>query len=143
MKITYETINVNELKPETLDYLLRHLTVRTDKYGLRYWIEVGNPKRQTAFVAYHGDKPVGWALLDRSKRCYLGVYVAVAQRGRGIGSDLVEFAMDYAKEHKRNVVVFALKRSAKFYEKVAVATGNAGRMFWNPYYSTAKPIPMG
>ncbi len=67
-------------------------------------------ERWFLFAAYEGDEVVGVAhvvepLLDNTSMVFNGVYVAPEQRGRGIGSALVEFLVERARQSGRPVML--------------------------------------
>lgn len=64
------------------------------------WLELMDPATPgTSLVAEAGDVIVGQLGISGSGRMELGMWVAPAWRGRGVGSELVAAAIDYARAH--------------------------------------------
>ncbi|MDQ3951372.1 MAG: GNAT family N-acetyltransferase [Actinomycetota bacterium] len=64
------------------------------------WLELIDPETPgTSFVAEEDGAIVGQLGISGSGRCEIGMWVRADRRGEGIGTALVEAALDYAREH--------------------------------------------
>jgi putative acetyltransferase len=108
------------------------------------------PDTSVTFVADAGDRLVGWVWvgLGTHRRIDLGMAVIDGWRGRGVGSQLMEAAIDWSKgkdAHKIELEVWPHNTSAlRLYEKFGfVAEGRLRRHWRRANGELWDSIPMG
>lgn len=117
MRFDFVAKKLSLISEAELDLLVKELTTRS-KSGIRDSIDAIPADKLWCCVAYHGDKPVGWCVLECSSLFYAQVYVKPAYRGKGIGTELLARANQKAESRGRSrLYVCELQRSWKFYDK--------------------------
>lgn len=128
MKIKTPTIN----DAENISTLLRDnfRDVNSADYKpehIQAWIDLDSPERikevienkdVRSFLALDQDEIVGFLALSTQEAVLNSLYVKPSKTGQGIGSELLEFAEDLLKSHKKaQITLNSSKTAKKFYQK--------------------------